>query len=615
MNEESVKRILLTDFFSYYPAGGALYDESGTLLEMNRALCEKFGVKDQHDFILNNLFDNDYLSDLQKNHLKNGSVLVDSLPIGYTIVPGFDKEGNIIGYTLLLTDSDLSDQCMIRYDKKMRELKDISDKVVQSVPDTILLINSALVVERIITYASETCITPAALNCRIDELPGFIYPDPVKRKVTSVVQESLDTSETVNVEFSIPGHNAPVVYFKLRLVPIHHKYVVAYIRNVSNLVEKENENRNLSHQLSESRSMMELALHNSHIATYSFNFELFRTCDKEHCNHCFQFYGVNNHLLERNRYICRSLSVLRHPEDRQDFFLLFNEIRDKDLREHSVNFRLKDDDGKYRSYEVIGKAFEKDKGGKTNLIVGCVIDNQKYVEYEESLIKAKEKAENADLLKSTFLANVTHEIRTPLNAIVGFSDLLSLEEDPELRESYMSLIKANNELLLNLINDVLDISKIESDMLTFNNVDNHLPSVMHGIYKTMQFRVPEHVTLVLDPCPEIVLNMDKNRMMQVLINLLTNAAKYTEKGSIRFGCGIQDRFVRFYVTDTGSGIPESELENIFGRFVQLKGYKQGIGLGLAICKGLVTKMGGTISATSKVGWGSTFSFTLPLYHE
>lgn len=324
---------------------------------------------------------------------------------------------------------------------------------------------------------------------------------------------------------------------------------------------------------------------------------------------------MNNHLLERNRYICRSLSVLRHPEDRQDFFLLFNEIRDKDLREHSVNFRLKDDDGKYRSYEVIGKAFEKDKDGKTNLIVGCVIDNQKYVEYEESLIKAKEKAENADLLKSTFLANVTHEIRTPLNAIVGFSDLLSLEEDPELRESYMSLIKANNELLLNLINDILDISKIESDMLTFNNVDNHLPSVMHGIYKTMQFRVPEHVTLVLDPCPEIVLNMDKNRMMQVLINLLTNAAKYTEKGSIRFGCGIRDRFVRFYVTDTGSGIPESELENIFGRFVQLKGYKQGIGLGLAICKGLVTKMGGTISATSKVGWGSTFSFTLPLYHE
>ncbi|WP_298551605.1 PAS domain-containing sensor histidine kinase [uncultured Parabacteroides sp.] len=613
MDEISVKQILLSDFFTYYPAGGALYDESGALLEMNRTLCEKFGVEDQHDFILNNLFDTDYLTDLQKNHLKNGSVLADNHPIGYTIIPGFDTEGNIIGYTLLLTDSHFADPDMIRYDKKMRELKYISDKVVQSVPDTIILINDRLVVERIITYASETCITPAALNRRIDDLPGFIYPDPVKRRVASMVQKSLDTSEVLNIEFSIPGHNAPIVHFKLRLVPIRHKYVVAYIRNVSDIVEKEKENRSLTHQLSESRSMMELALHNSHIATYSFNFELFRACDKEHCNHCFQFYGVNNHLLERNRYICRSLSVLRHPEDRQDFFLLFNEIRDKDLEEYSVNFRLKSDDGNYRSYEVIGKAFEKDKEGKTNLIVGCVIDNQKHVEYEESLIKAKEKAENADLLKSTFLANVTHEIRTPLNAIVGFSDLLSQEEDPELRESYTNLIKANNELLLNLVNDVLDISKIESDMLTFNYADNHLPSVMHDIYKTMQFRVPESVTLILDPCPEITLNMDKNRMMQVLINLLTNAAKYTETGSIRFGCGIREDFVHFYVTDTGSGIPESELGNIFGRFVQLKGNKQGIGLGLAICKGLVTKMGGTISATSKVGKGSTFNFTLPLH--
>lgn len=615
MDETSAKQILLTDFFTYYPAGGALYDSEGALLEINKIMYEKFAITDKHDFVLNNLFETDYLSDLQKNHLRSGSVLAGNQPLGYSIIPGFDSEGNTIGYTLLLTDTESynPDRDMMRYDSKMKELKDLSDKVAQSVPDTILLINNQLVVERIITYASETCITPEALNRRIDDLPGFIYPEAIKRKIASVVQKSLDTSETANMEFSIPGHNAPVVYFKLRLVPIQHKYVVAYIRNVSDMVEKEKENRHLSHQLSESRSMMELALRNSHISTYSFNFDLFRTCDKESCNHCFQFYGANNELLERNRYICRALSVLRHPEDRQDFFLLFNEIRDKNLEEHSVNFRLKNDyDDQYRSYEVIGKALEKDAEGKTNLIVGCVIDNQKHVEYENSLIKAKEKAENADLLKSTFLANMTHEIRTPLNAIVGFSDLLSLEEDPELRETYTGLIKANNELLLNLINDVLDISKIESDMLTFTYTDVHLPSMMHEIHQTMQFRVPENVTLILDPCPVITLNADKNRVMQVLINLLTNATKYTEKGNIRFGYGIRRNFVRFYVTDTGRGIPKSELGNIFGRFVQLKGNKQGIGLGLAICKGLVSKMGGTISATSDVGKGSTFSFTLPL---
>lgn len=613
MDESSVKQLLLTDFFTYYPAGGALFDKQGVLLEINKAMLEKLGITDKRDFILNNLFEADYLTDLQKNHLRNGSVLTDNSPVGYTIIPGFDNEGNTIGYTFLLTDNVSGGKDMMWYDSKMRELKDISEKVAQSVPDTIILVNNRLVVERIIAYASETCITPDALNRRIDDIPGFAYPEPVKKKIAAVVQKSLDTSEVINMEFSIPGHNAPVVYFKLRLVPIRHKYVVGYIRNVSDIVEKEKENRNLSHQLSESRSMMELALRNSHVSTYSFNFELFRTCDKVHCNHCFQFYGTNNRLLARNQYLCRALSELRHTGDRQDFFLLFNEIRDKDLEEYSVTFRLKnDDDDEYRSYEVIGKALEKDADGKTNLIVGCVIDNQKHVEYEESLIKAKEKAENADLLKSTFLANVTHEIRTPLNAIVGFSDLLSIEDDPALRETYTSLIKSNNELLLNLVNDVLDISKIESDLLSFTYSDVHLPSVMHDVFQTMQFRVPEDVTLTLDPCPEIVLNVDKNRMMQVLINLLTNATKYTEKGSIRFGYGIRGGFVRFYVTDTGSGIPKAELEHIFGRFVQLSGNKQGIGLGLAICKGLVSKMGGTISATSKVGKGSTFCFTLPL---
>lgn len=613
MDESSVKQMLLTDLFTYYPAGGALYDNQGALLDINNAMLERFGIQDKHDFILNNLFETDYLTDLQKNHLKNGSVLKDNLPVGYTIIPGLDCEGNVIGYTLLLTDNASYSQDMIWYDSKMRELKDISEKVAQSVPDTILLINNKLVVERVIAYASETCITPASLNRRIDDLPGFTYPEPVKKKIASVVQKSLDTSEVINIDFSVPGHNAPVVYFQLRLVPLQHKYVIGYIRNVSDLVEKEKENRDLSHQLSESRSMMELALQNSHITTYSFNFERFRTCDKENCNRCFQFYGSNNKLLEQNRYICRALSVLRHPDDRLDFFLLFNEIRNKDLEEYSVNFRLKnDDDDKYRSYEVIGKALEKDAEGKTNLIVGCIIDNQKYVEYEESLIKAKEKAENADLLKSTFLANVTHEIRTPLNAIVGFSDLLSIEEDPALRETYTNLIKLNNELLLNLINDVLDISKIESDMLNFVYMNVHLPSVMHDVYQTMQFRVPGNVALILDPCPEIILNTDKNRMMQVLINLLTNATKYTEKGHIRFGYGVRGDYVRFYVTDTGSGIPKVELEHIFGRFVQLSGNKQGIGLGLAICKGLVDKMGGTIFATSKVGKGSTFCFTLPL---
>lgn len=614
MENSLVKQQLITNFFVYYPKGGALYDSNGLLIALNKAMCEKFAIKDTSDFLLNNLFEATYLSDAQKAHLKNGSIVSHTLPIGYSIIPGFDEDGAIIGYTLLLTDSGDQELNVAKYDQKMRELEDISEKVAEAIPDTILLINEKLVVERIIAYAAETCITPEAKNRRIDDLPGFIYPDETKKNMALIVQKCLDTSEVINLDLSIPGHNAPVVYFKIRLVPLHHKYVVLYIRNVSDQVEKEKQNKLLSDQLTESRTMMELALKNSHITTYSFNFHLFQTCDKVHCNHCFQFYGANNYLLDRNKYICRALSTMRHPDDREDFFLLFNEIRNKKIPELAVNFRLKNDNNEYRSYEIIGKALEYDSEGLANLIVGCLIDNQKYVDYEQSLIDAKEKAETADQLKSAFLANMTHEIRTPLNAIVGFSDLLSIETDPEIRDTYIGLIKSNNELLLRLINDVLDVSKIESGMVTFAYTDVYLPSVMRDLYNVMQLRITEEVELMLDVCADITLRTDQNRMTQILSNLLTNAIKHTTQGTIRFGYKLIDNYVHFYVSDTGKGISPKDLDRIFGRFVQLKGGYNGIGLGLAICKGLVVKMGGEITVSSEVGKGSTFRFTLPLSH-
>lgn len=612
MGNSVIEQQLITNFFVYYPQGGALYDKDGLLIALNKAMREKFALTDNDDFLLNNLFETTLLSDLQKTYLRNGSVVSHNLPLGFSIIPGFDADGGIIGYTLLLTGPAPKDLDVTVYDRKMREMADISQKVVEAIPDTILLVNDKLIVERIIAYASETCITPDAVDHRIDDLPGFIYPDETKKNVAAVVQKCLDTSEVVNMDLSIPGHNAPVVYFKIRMVPLHNKYVVIYVRNISEQVEKEKENKALSGKLTESRTMMELALKNSHITTYSFNFHRFQTCDKEHCNHCFQFYGANNYLLERNRYICRALSSLRHPDDREDFFLLFNEIRNKNLPEFAVNFRLKNDEGEYRNYEVIGKALEYDEEGRVNLIVGCMVDNQKYIEYERTLIDAKEKAENADLLKSTFLANMTHEIRTPLNAIVGFSDLLSIETDPEMRDTYIKLIKSNNEQLLRLINDVLDISKIESGMLSFAYTDVYLPSVMRDMHNVMKLRMPENVELILDPCPDLTIRTDHNRMVQILSNLLTNAIKHTVKGSIRFGYQLEGKYVRFYVADTGKGISEKELDHIFGRFVQLRGATNGIGLGLAISKGLVNNMGGEISVTSKPGEGSTFSFTLPV---
>ena len=234
---------------------------------------------------------------------------------------------------------------------------------------------------------------------------------------------------------------------------------------------------------------------------------------------------------------------------------------------------------------------------------------------EKQLTLAKEKAENADLSKSTFLANMSHEIRTPLNAITGFAEILASANTEEEKAQYQEIIKMNADLLLQLVNDILDMSKIEAGTLEFVYTKVDINLLLSDLRQLFQMKVNDaggNIQIIAEPSlPSCNIETDRNRVAQVLSNFTTNAIKFTQEGTISIGYEARDTELYFYVTDTGVGIPADKLPEVFGRFVKLNKDKKGTGLGLSISKTIVNKLEGQIGADSVEGKGSTFWFTIP----
>ncbi len=303
-----------------------------------------------------------------------------------------------------------------------------------------------------------------------------------------------------------------------------------------------------------------------------------------------------------------------HPEDREIIEIFSRQVITGEATTLRTNVRIMREDGKltWSCFNCIVRDYRPNEGIIDILSINYDITELK--EMEKNLIEARNKAEASDRLKSAFVANVSHEIRTPLNSIIGFSDLLIHCEDTEERQQYIEVIRRNNALLLQLISDILAISKFEAGTFEFHTQSVNVKQLCTETITSFQIKTPDNVTLLLDEnLQEYVIQSDKNRITQVISNFINNAIKFTESGNITLGYQLLSKHeLKFYVKDTGIGIAADKIPIIFDRFVKLNEFVPGTGVGLSICKHIIEQFGGKIGVESIEGKGSCFWFILPI---
>jgi len=367
--------------------------------------------------------------------------------------------------------------------------------------------------------------------------------------------------------------------------------------------------KNLRRELIAAKEELEKALNKQKLALKSVNFGLIYI-DK---NYLVQWEETTQiaSLVKGRHYtpgqICYKTSALRDTPCGQCAFQ--KAIEQGKIIRHTIRIDQVD-------FEVTATPVYDNEG--TEIIGGLLRfeDITEKVKMDKMLQEAKEKAEESNRLKSAFLANMSHEIRTPLNAIIGFSDMICQTGEEEEKQEYMKIVSSNNELLLQLIDDILDLSKIEAGTMEFTLAPTDINDLMEGIYRQMQEKntSPDVAITFMEKAEECILNTDRVRLSQVIINFTNNAMKFTPKCSIQIGYRIDEAKdeIYFYVKDTGIGIPADKINEVFERFVKLNTFAKGTGLGLAICRVIVERLGGTIGADSKEGECSCFWFRLPI---
>lgn len=425
----------------------------------------------------------------------------------------------------------------------------------------------------------------------------------------SIVENVLETKKAFILEYSLKGR-----FYNLLIMPAGEENVIdLFFIDITIL-------KNFQKNLELLNNKLSMAMDAANMIPWHYDIEkdVF-SVEKMETKYGTDSRGTKHTLIMSKQLTLEEGLAAVHDDYREQVRNLFGKLMDGTLQRGHIEYQLGDTriyNTDSEAWEVLLAEAEYDCDGKLCALVGAFLPITERKLMEQELRRAKEDAENLSRIKSAFLANVSHEIRTPLNAIIGFSNLLPEAESEEEMKEFVEIIERNSSLLLQLISDILDLSKIDARTLNFVYLNEDINEMLDDIIRTAKMRNQNENIQILckKGLPECVLYTDKNRLMQVIINLLNNAMKFTEKGSIILGYDYlaETSLLKFYVKDTGIGIPVDKLKDVFNRFVKLNAFIQGTGLGLSICETIIQQMGGEIGVESAVGEGSCFWFTLTL---
>lgn len=433
----------------------------------------------------------------------------------------------------------------------------------------------------------------------IDDFYRFAYPEDVKAYQTAFAKMLASDSKISQIKVRCVGKHGEVIWLEDHFLSYKGTQdgrpadkLLAYTVNVTSQCEKE---QHINHLEEHNRKIIEA------LPEFIFIFD--------------DNFFITDVLMAPGTILLHPVEVLRGADGRDIYSPEVSDLFLYNIRECLQDGKLKEIeyplevDGIQHYFQARIAPFEGNK------VLALIHDIGDRIRRSQELIEAKRRAEEADKMKSVFLANMSHEIRTPLNAIVGFSEIIAVTENEEEKLQYLEIIQKNSNLLLQLINDILDLSRIESGKSEMHFQQIEISGLVEEVEKVHQLKMKTDVELkVIRPEGEYWTSTDRNRVMQVLFNFLSNAIKNTEKGTITLGLKHEGNWLKLYVSDTGYGIAKEKLPQIFTRFEKLNDFVQGTGLGLSICKSIVERLGGRIEVVSELGKGSTFALYLP-YQE